>query len=58
MKSYPHLNGKPHPTVAAAGQDMEERPDEERGSVLSTAKSFLDLYRDPVVAANISNLRL
>jgi len=46
MKNYPHLNGEPHPTVATAAQDMAERPDEERGSVLSTAKSFLDLYRD------------
>jgi len=52
MKTYPHINGEPHPLIAAAGQDMAERPEEERGSVLSTAKSFLDLYRDPVVASN------
>lgn len=41
--------------IRAAGNDMSARPDEEAGSVLSTAKSFLSLYRDPVVAANISN---
>ena len=29
---------------------MIDRPDEEGGSVLSTAKSYLSLYRDPVVA--------
>lgn len=38
--------------VSSAGQDMIDRPDEEAGSVLSTAKSYLSLYRDPVVAAN------
>jgi type IV secretion system protein VirD4 len=37
-----------------AGKDMLDRPDEEGGSVLSTAKSFLALYRDPVVARNVS----
>lgn len=42
------------PVAAAAGQDMLDRPDEEGGSVLSTAKSFLSLYRDPVVARNTS----
>lgn len=41
--------------IRAAGNDMRARPDEEAGSVLSTAKSFLSLYRDPVVAKNISD---
>lgn len=40
--------------IRAAGNDMKARPEEEAGSVLSTAKSFLSLYRDPVVANNIS----
>ena len=40
--------------VSSAGQDMLDRPDEEAGSVLSTAKSYLALYRDTVVAANVS----
>lgn len=31
---------------------MIDRPEKERGSVLSTAKSYLALFRDPVVAAN------
>lgn len=43
-----------HPVVAAAARDMLNRPDQERGSVLSTAMSFLSLYRDPLVAANVS----
>ena len=41
-----------HPIIAAAARDMTNRPDEERGSVLSTAMSFLSLYRDPLVARN------
>jgi len=39
--------------VAAAGQDMKSRPKEEGGSVLSTAKSYLALYRDPIIEKNI-----
>lgn len=42
------------PVVAAAAKDMRDRPDEEGGSVLSTAKSVLSLYRDPIVARNTS----
>jgi type IV secretion system protein VirD4 len=38
------------PLVAAAGKDMLDRPDEEAGSVLSSAKKLLALYRDPIVA--------
>jgi type IV secretion system protein VirD4 len=33
---------------------MLDRPDEEAGSVLSTAKSYLSLYRDPIVGRNLS----
>jgi type IV secretion system protein VirD4 len=43
-----------HSVVAAAGRDMLNRPEQERGSVLSTAMSYLSLYRDNLVAANIS----
>ncbi len=54
MVMQDYLNGQTHPVVAAAGRDMLDRPDEEAGSVLSTAKSYLSLYRDPIVAQNIS----
>jgi type IV secretion system protein VirD4 len=47
-------DGEVHPTIAAASRDMTNRPEEERGSVLSTARSFLSLYRDPLVARNVS----
>lgn len=42
-----------HPVIAAAAADMLNRPEEERGSVLSTAMSFLSLYRDPLIAQNV-----
>lgn len=54
MSQYAHVNGENHPVVGAAARDMLDRPEEEGGSVLSTAKSYLDLYRDPVVARNVS----
>ena len=43
-----------HPLAAAAGQDMIDSEEREAGSVLSSVKSYLVLYRDPVVAASIS----
>ena len=52
MMTYPHVNGKPHPVIASSARDMTDRPEEEAGSVLSTVKSYLALYRDPIVRAN------
>jgi len=43
-----------HPKVAEAAATILNKPDNERGSVISTAISFLGLYQDPVVASNIS----
>jgi type IV secretion system protein VirD4 len=54
MITYSHTDGRNHATVGAAGRDMLDRPDREAGSVLSTAKRYLSLYRDPVVANNTS----
>jgi type IV secretion system protein VirD4 len=53
MATYGHNAGVNHPAVGSAARDMMDRPDEEAGSVLSTAKSYLALYRDPVVAKNV-----
>lgn len=55
MITFGHVDGRNHPVVGAAARDMLDRPEEEAGSVLSTAKSYLDLYRDPVVARNVSH---
>lgn len=65
MKTYKHLppmfdkDGvtviapeRTHPTVAKGGQDMLDRAEAEGASVLSTVKSYLSLYRDPVIKKN------
>jgi type IV secretion system protein VirD4 len=41
-----------HPAVAKATQTLLNKSDNERSSVVSSAVKFLNLYRDPVVAAN------
>ena len=41
-----------HPVVAAAARDMLNKSENERSGVLSTAMSFLTLYRDPIIAHN------
>ena len=41
-----------HPTVAAAARALMDKSQNERSGVLSTALSFLDLYRDPILAQN------
>ncbi|MGU3400459.1 conjugal transfer protein TraG [Brucellaceae bacterium D45D] len=51
MMRTPHLGeGGPHPVVASAARELLNKSDNERSGVLSTAMSFLGLYRDPVVA--------
>ncbi len=55
MRFNLHCNGSQHELVSSSAMDMISRPIEEAGSVLSTAKSYLSLYRDPVVAENISS---
>ncbi len=52
MLNILHKQGATHPVVAAAARDMLNRPEAERGSVLSSAMSYLSLYRDPLVEAN------
>lgn len=51
MMSTPHLGGVPHPVVASAAREVMNKSDNERSGVLSTAMSFLGLYRDPTVAS-------
>ena len=46
----PHLGDHPHPVVASAARELLNKSENERSGVLSTAMSFLGLYRDPVVA--------
>lgn len=51
MMTTPHL-GEPgaHPVVASIARELLNKSENERSGVLSTAMSFLGLYRDPVAA--------
>jgi type IV secretion system protein VirD4 len=55
MMTTPHVAGYPHPVVASAAREVLNKSDNERSGVLSTAMSFLGLYRDPTVAAVTSH---
>ena len=50
MMRTPHLGDRPHPVMAQAARELLNKSENERSGVLSTAMSFLGLYRDPVVA--------
>lgn len=47
-----HLGDRPHPVVQASAQSFLNKASAEASGVLSTALSFLSLYKDDVVAAN------
>ena len=51
MMTTPHLGeAGPHPVVASTARELLNKSENELSGVLSTAMSFLGLYRDPVVA--------
>ncbi len=54
MMSTNHLGApeapRVHPVVASAARELLNKSENERSGVLSTAMSFLGLYRDPTVA--------
>ena len=51
MMTTAHLgNSGPHPVIASAARELLNKSENERSGVLSTAMSFLGLYRDPVIA--------
>ena len=51
MMRTAHLGDRPHPVIAQAARELLNKSENERSGVLSTAMSFLSLYRDPVIAA-------
>lgn len=51
MMTTRHLGeGGVHPVVASAARELLNKSENERSGVLSTAMSFLGLYRDPIIA--------
>jgi type IV secretion system protein VirD4 len=51
---------KTHPIIARAMRSMLDKSPNERSGVISEVKGFLELYRDPVIAANtaVSDFRI
>jgi type IV secretion system protein VirD4 len=60
MAKNKHVNGNLHKAVAASGADQLNREDRERSSVLSTVTTYMQIFQDPIVAANSdhSDLRI
>ena len=54
MLTFPHLKDRAHPVVAACAREMLNKIENELSGVVSTAMSFLGLYRDPFIARNTS----
>ena len=60
MQRYRHLDkedpitGWCHPVVYRCANDIKNRPDEERGSVISSASAQLNLFYDKVINRNIA----
>lgn len=55
MLNTRHLGDRVHPVVASSARELFNKAPEELSGVLSTAISFLSLYRDPVVARATSH---
>lgn len=54
MVANRHLDGDRHAVVAATGRDMLNREGRERSGVHSTATTYLEVFRDPLIARNTS----
>ncbi len=53
MMTCKHLGDRPHPIIASMTREVLNKSENELSAVISTATSFLTLYRDPVVASNL-----
>ncbi len=49
-----HLGDAVHPVVASAARELRNKSPNELSGVLSTAMSFLGVYRDPIIARTTS----
>ncbi len=52
MLDCQHQGHRTHPVVASVARELLNKSENELSGVLSTAMSFLGLYRDPVIARN------
>ena len=54
MLSTRHLPEGPHPIVAQCAREMMDKSDNELAGIVSTAKTCVNLYNDPLIARNTS----
>lgn len=54
MLATRHLDGAPHPVVAQCAREMMDKSDNELAGIVSTAKTCVNLYNDPLIARNTS----
>jgi type IV secretion system protein VirD4 len=54
MLSTRHLPEGPHPVVAQCAREMMDKSDNELAGIVSTAKTCVNLYNDPLIARNTS----
>lgn len=52
MLNTNHLGDGPHPVVASCAREALNKSPNELSGVISTAMTFLGLFRDPIIAAN------
>jgi len=52
MRDNTHQNGARDEFVFAAADSLINTPDRERGSIISTAEAFFEIYKDPIVQQN------
>jgi type IV secretion system protein VirD4 len=52
MRNNTHNQGKRDDFIWAAADSLINTPDRERGSIISTAEAFFEIYKDPVVQSN------
>lgn len=52
MRDNTHNGGKRDKYIYAAADSLINTPDRERGSIISTAEAFFEIYKDPVVEKN------
>ncbi len=55
MMTFHHLGDKPHPIVASMTREVIEKAENELSGVMSTARGYFTLFRDPVIARNIAD---
>ena len=55
MRDNTHKNGERDEYIHAAADSVLMTPERERGSIISTAEAFFEIYKDPIVQGNTNH---